>query len=60
MAKKINTKDLIFQCILDKQEQLSSYGVKNIGLFGSFIRGDQTTLRKSMGVRPTQLTTMPF
>jgi predicted nucleotidyltransferase len=49
MAKKINTKDLIFQCILDKQEQLSSYGVKNIGLFGSFIRGDQT-----------QLTTMPF
>jgi predicted nucleotidyltransferase len=44
MAKKISTKELIFQCILDEQEQLSAYGVKNIGLFGSFIRGDQTPL----------------
>jgi len=44
MAKKTNTKELIFQRILAKQEQLISYGVKNIGLFGSFVRGDQTPL----------------
>jgi predicted nucleotidyltransferase len=44
MAKKTNTKELIFQRILGKQEQLRSYGVKNIGLFGSFVRGDQTPL----------------
>ena len=36
------TKELIFQRILDKQEELLFCGVKNIGLFGSFVRGEQT------------------
>ncbi|AOY60097.1 nucleotidyltransferase family protein [Desulfococcus multivorans] len=38
------TKEIIFQRILDEQKQLSLYGVKNIGLFGSFVRGDQTPM----------------
>ena len=36
------TKEFIFRRILDEQNQLLSYGVNNIGLFGSFVRGDQT------------------
>jgi len=44
MATKITTKELIFQLILNEQKQLAFYGVKNIGLFGSFVRGDQTPL----------------
>jgi Predicted nucleotidyltransferases len=44
MANKTNTKELIFQRILEKQKQLAFYGVKNIGLFGSFVRGEQTAL----------------
>ena len=37
------TKELIFQRILEEQKQLSIYGVK-IGLFGSFVRGEQTPM----------------
>jgi hypothetical protein len=44
MVNKTNTKESIFQLILEKQKQLVGYGVKNIGLFGSFVRGDQTPL----------------
>lgn len=44
MSEQANTKELIFQRILDEQKQLAFYGVKNIGLFGSFVRGDQTPL----------------
>jgi predicted nucleotidyltransferase len=44
MAEKTNTKSLIFHRILNEQKQLAFYGVKNIGLFGSFARGDQTPL----------------
>jgi hypothetical protein len=40
----INAKQLIFQCILDEKHHLASYGVKNIGRFGSFVRGEQTPL----------------
>ena len=42
MNTKIDDKDQIFKRILSEQAQLSFFGVKNIGLFGSFIRGDQT------------------
>ena len=42
MNDKIQDKDLIFKRILDEKKQLAFYGVKNIGLFGSFVRGDQT------------------
>ncbi|NOY69703.1 MAG: nucleotidyltransferase family protein [Deltaproteobacteria bacterium] len=44
MIENTNIKSLIFNRILDEQEQLASYGVKNIGLFGSFVRGDHTPL----------------
>ena len=44
MNDKIQDKDLIFKRILDEKKQLAFYGVKNIGLFGSFVRGDQTPL----------------
>jgi predicted nucleotidyltransferase len=42
MVKKANTKELIFQRIIEERKQLAFFGVKNIGLFGSFVRGDQT------------------
>lgn len=42
MGKKANTKEFIFQRIIEEREQLAFFGVKNIGLFGSFVRGDQT------------------
>ena len=44
MNEKTNAKDTIFKRILDEKKQLAFYGVKNIGLFGSFVRGDQTPL----------------
>src|SRR4030043_942391 len=44
MTDKTIGKQLIFERILDEQKQLAFYGVKNIGLFGSFVRGDQTPL----------------
>jgi predicted nucleotidyltransferase len=44
MNEEINAKELIFERILDEKKQLAFYGVKNIGLFGSFVRGDQTPL----------------
>ena len=44
MNEKTNAKKLIFKRILDEKKQLAVYGVKNIGLFGSFVRGDQTPL----------------
>jgi len=44
MGKKVNTKESIFQRLIDEQEKLAFFGVKNIGLFGSFVRGNQTSL----------------
>jgi predicted nucleotidyltransferase len=44
MNEKANDKELIFKRILDEKKQLAFYGVKNIGLFGSFVRGDETPL----------------
>lgn len=41
MNNPTNAKLLIFDRILSEKKQLAFYGVKNIGLFGSFIRGDQ-------------------
>jgi predicted nucleotidyltransferase len=42
MTDKANTKQSIFERIIDEQKKLAFYGVKDIGLFGSFVRGDQT------------------
>lgn len=42
MENKVTTKEDLIKRILEQREQLSSLGVKSIGLFGSFVRGDQT------------------
>ncbi len=42
MTTKTDAKSQIFQRILSERKKLVFYGVKNIGLFGSFVRGDQT------------------
>jgi predicted nucleotidyltransferase len=44
MVKKVNTKDAIVQRIMEARERLALLGVRNIGLFGSFIRGEQISL----------------
>jgi predicted nucleotidyltransferase len=43
MSSIINDKALIFSRIFDEKKQLALYGVKNIGLFGSFVRGGTNT-----------------
>lgn len=42
MIDKVKTKDAIIQRIMEHQAQISCFGVKRIGLFGSFVRGEQT------------------
>ena len=42
MVEKADTKEYVFQRIIEGRKQLALLGVKNIGLFGSFVRGDQT------------------
>jgi uncharacterized protein len=42
MKNKANTREDLIQRLLDHREQLSSFGVTSIGLFGSFERGEQT------------------
>ena len=44
MIDKTNSKELILKRILDEKKQLAFYGVINIGIFGSFVRGEQTPL----------------
>lgn len=44
MVKKVNTKEFIFQRLIEEREKLAFFGVKNIGLFGSFVRGTQMSL----------------
>ena len=44
MIKKVNTKDAIVKRILESRERLALLGVRSIGLFGSFVRGEQTPL----------------
>ena len=36
------TKQEIFKTIQDNKETIKSFGVTEIGLFGSYVRGDQT------------------
>ena len=43
MVKKVNTKDAIVQRILEARERLALLGVRSIGLFGSLVRGEQTS-----------------
>lgn len=44
MIKKADSKAFIFQRLKEEREKLAFFGVKNIGLFGSFVRGSQTPL----------------
>ena len=44
MIKKVDTKESVFQRLTEEREKLAFLGVKNIGLFGSFVRGSQTSL----------------
>jgi predicted nucleotidyltransferase len=43
MVKNPDTKDDILNCLLQQRTQLAALGVASIGLFGSFVRGEQTT-----------------
>ena len=44
MVRKVKTKNAIVQRIIKERERLAYLGVKSIGLFGSFVRGDKTSL----------------
>lgn len=44
MVTKADNKEFIFQRLMEERKKLTFLGVKNIGLFGSFARGDQTAL----------------
>jgi predicted nucleotidyltransferase len=37
----IKTKESIFRTIKDNQNTISQFGVKKLGIFGSFVRGEQ-------------------
>jgi uncharacterized protein len=41
MEKSAQTKEEIFQLIHENQAKLRALGVRQIGLFGSFVRGEQ-------------------
>jgi uncharacterized protein len=40
--KRMLTKHDIFQTIIDNKETIKSFGVTEIGLFGSYVRNEQT------------------
>ena len=40
-AKKIKTKENVLELIRSNQDKIRSYGVRKLGLFGSFVRGKQ-------------------
>ena len=42
MATPVNNKEEVVQRVLGAKNKLTSLGVTGIGLFGSFVRGDQT------------------
>ncbi len=43
MGKNPDTKEDILNCLLQQKAHLAALGVVSIGLFGSFVRGDQTS-----------------
>ncbi len=42
MENQVTTREDLIKRILEQRERLSSLGVTSIGLFGSFVRGEQT------------------
>ena len=43
MVQALQSKDDVFKVLQDNREPLRRYGVHTIGLFGSFVRGKQTS-----------------
>ena len=43
MENKLLSKEDLIKQIMGQRERLSYLGVRNIGLFGSFVRGEQTS-----------------
>jgi hypothetical protein len=43
MPKKANSKQEVIKLLLLEQEELASFGVVGLGLFGSFARDEQTS-----------------
>lgn len=43
MENKLLSKEDLIKQIMGQRERLSHLGVRNIGLFGSFVRGEQTS-----------------
>ena len=44
MGTRVESKEAVIRLILTERERLLLFGVKSIGLFGSFVRGEQTAL----------------
>jgi predicted nucleotidyltransferase len=44
MGKAIERKEGILNKLLENRSQLQAFGVKRIGLFGSFVRGEQKNI----------------
>ncbi|GAB3555970.1 nucleotidyltransferase family protein [Spirosoma fluminis] len=42
MAVAVQTKDQIFERVRSHQSALKQFGAARLGLFGSFVRGEQT------------------
>ncbi len=42
MIKSVSTKDDVIRRVSEARDRLALLGVRNIGLFGSFVRGEQT------------------
>lgn len=42
MKRKLTTKEDIVECLLEERERLAALGIVGLGLFGSFVRGEQT------------------
>ena len=40
-AKETKTKENVLELIRSNQDKIRSYGVRKLGLFGSFVRGEQ-------------------
>lgn len=43
MNRKIDTKEDILRCLIAKKDSFAGLGVVSLGLFGSFVRGEQTS-----------------
>lgn len=42
MSTSVENKEAVIRCIMSARMRLAALGVTNVGLFGSFVRGEQT------------------